>query len=46
MMEKKAIDDARVKLAAAEAELEQHRIKEEKRLLAKIETGGGKFFFL
>ena len=42
-MEKKAIDDARVKMAATEAEAERNRINEEKRLMEKIETGGGKF---
>jgi len=40
MMEKKAIDDARVKMAATEAEAERNRINEEKRLMEKIETGG------
>jgi len=39
-MEKKAIDDARVKMAATEAEAERNRINEEKRLMEKIETGG------
>jgi len=39
-MEKRAIEDAKVKMAQTEQDAERARLAEEKRLLEKIETGG------
>jgi len=40
IMEKRAIEDAKVKMAQTEQDAERARLAEEKRLLEKIETGG------
>ena len=45
-MEKRAIETSRQKMAENELEAEKRRLLEEKRLLEKIETGGGKWPFL
>ena len=45
-MEKRAIEDAKVKMAQTEQDAERARLAEEKRLLEKIETGGGKCLYL
>ena len=45
-MEKRAIETSRQKMAENELEAEKRRLLEEKRLLEKIETGGGKWAFL
>ena len=45
-MEKRAIEDAKVKMAQTEQDAERARLAEEKRLLEKIETGGGKCLFI
>ena len=45
-MEKRAIETSRQKMAENELEAEKRRLLEEKRLLEKIETGGGKWVFL
>lgn len=42
-MEKRAIETSRQKMAENELEAEKRRLLEEKRLLEKIETGGGKW---
>ena len=44
-MEKRAIETSRQKMAENELEAEKRRLLEEKRLLEKIETGGGKWAF-
>ena len=44
-MEKRAIEDAKVKMAQTEQDAERARLAEEKRLLEKIETGGGKCLY-
>ena len=45
-MEKRAIEDAKVKMAQTEQDAERARLAEEKRLLEKIEIGGGKCLFI
>ena len=43
-MEKRAVEEAKAKMAATELENEKLRREEEKRLLDKISTGGGEIY--
>lgn len=45
-MEKRDIERAKIKLAKIEAEAELKRKEDKKKLLAKIEAGEGRSFFL